>query len=230
MHRVQRGAAEEAGVEIALACADVHVEVGHAPKRRVERGHVALVQVAVEDDCGVRPALVGCDPFDDGLTADLLLGVEREPEVDRKLARLGELARRLDEHEEMRLVVGDAAGVEPPVALGQLERRRLPEVERVGRLHVEVRVAEDRRRGIRALGGGQLADDERAPAVPGDDVGRAAGAADALRDPVRGGLDVLRVVRVRADRGNGDQLGELRAQLLVRRRHGGIVGARLASP
>jgi hypothetical protein len=115
----------------------------------------------------------------------------------------------------VRLVVGDPAGVEPAVALGELEGRRLPEVERVGRLHVEMRVAEDRRRGVRALGRGQLADDERTPSVPRHDVGRPAGAANPLRDPIRSRLDVLRVVRVRADGGNCDQLGELLAKLLV---------------
>ena len=80
-----------------------------------------------------------------GLTADLLLGVEREADVHRQLAGGGELARGLDEDEQLSLVVGDTACVEPAVALGELERRRLPEIERIRRLHVEVRVAEDGR-------------------------------------------------------------------------------------
>ena len=42
-------------------------------------------------------------------------------------------------------VVGRSARVEIAVALGGLERRRLPEFERVGRLDVEMAVAEDGR-------------------------------------------------------------------------------------
>ena len=46
----------------------------------------------------------------------------------------------------MRLVVGDAAREELAVTLDELPRVRLPELERVRRLDVEVRVDEQRRR------------------------------------------------------------------------------------
>src|SRR3972149_4813392 len=71
---------------------------------------------------------------------------EAEANVDWTLARCGELAHCLDEHEEVPLVVGHASGVEATISVHQLEGRRVPELERVGRLHVEVRVTEDRRR------------------------------------------------------------------------------------
>ena len=89
------------------------------------------------------------DPLDDRVAPDLLLAVEGEADVHRQRTLVGELPRRLDEHEHVPLVVGDAAGVELAVASGQLERRGIPELERVGRLHVEVRIREDRRRGVR---------------------------------------------------------------------------------
>ena len=47
---------------------------------------------------------------------------------------------------QLALVVGDPAAVQVLAADLGLERRRLPQLERIGRLHVEVAVAEDRRR------------------------------------------------------------------------------------
>ena len=82
---------------------------------------------------------------DDRVAAGLLLPVAGEAHVDRQLAGGGETPRGLEQHEELPLVVGDASRVEPAVALVELERRRVPELERVGRLHVEVAVAEDGR-------------------------------------------------------------------------------------
>ena len=169
------------------------MEVAEPPQRGIEGRHAPLHHVAVEHDRGVRPALVGRHPLHDRLAADLLLGVEGEAHVDRELARSSELARRLDEHEELRLVVRDPARVEPAVALDELERRRVPELERVRRLDVEVRVAEDGRRRVCVARCAHLADDERASAVPRHDVGLASGGPDELGDPLRRGDDVAGV-------------------------------------
>ena len=108
-------------------------------------------------------------PLDDRVAADLLLAVEGEADVDRQLAGRRELPDGLDEHEEVPLVVGHTTRVQPSVALRQLEGRRLPELERVGRLDVEVRVAEDRRRGLGRSDAAELADHERSRA-PRDEV------------------------------------------------------------
>ena len=92
---------------------------------------------------------------------------------------------RLEQHEELPLVVGDAARVEPAVALDELERRRLPELERIGRLDVEVR---RRQRIVGAASGlvrgADLADDER-PLAPRDHLRGTAGAADPVGAPTR---------------------------------------------
>jgi len=151
--------------------------------------------------------------------ADLLLAVEGEAYVHREGPLLGELPHRLDEEERVPLVVGDAARVEAPVALRELERGRLPEVEGVRRLHVEVRVAEDRRGRLRALRRCDLADHE-GPSAPRHELRAAAARADHARDPLGRVGDVRRVGDVGADRRDRDQLGELVVQLLAGRCHG----------
>ena len=174
---------------------------------------------AVEDQRRVRTALIGVDPLDDRVAADLLFAVEREADVDRELAGGCELTHGLDEQEHVPLVIGDPARVETAVAMRELERRRLPEIERVLRLNVEVRVAEHRRRRLGTLRGRHLADDERSRA-PRNELGRSPGGADLLRDPFSSRHDVRRVRRVGAHGRNGDELGELLAERVGRRRHG----------
>ena len=220
MQRVQRHAAEEPRVQIALAGPHGDVEVAEPAQRGVERRHAQLLQASVEDDRGIRPTLVCRDPLADRLAADLFLGVEREANVHRQLACSGKSARGLHEDEQLGLVVRYAARIEPAVALGELERRRFPELERVGRLHVEVRVTEDGRRRLRAFGCGDFADDQRPAAVPGNDVDGPSGVANLLRHPPRRRDDVPGMCRVGADRRNGDQLCELIPKLLVGRAHG----------
>ena len=197
----------------------------------VEARHVALDHAAVEHDRRVGAALVGGDPVDDRVAADLLLAVTRDAQVDGELAGRGEQLRRLQEHVQLALVVGDAAGVEPAVALDELERIRVPELERVGRLHVEVPVAEDRGRRLRGLRGADLADDEWA-LTPGDHLGAAAGSRHEIGDPRGRRGDVRAVRRIGADGGNRDQLGELGDER-VGGRHvhgGGSLAAERARP
>ena len=95
---------------------------------------------AVEDDADVCTALVRFEKVHDGVAADLLLTVGDDPDVDGKRVLLSKQLGRLEKREELALVVRDAARVVPAVALGELERRRLPQVERGGRLDVVVPV------------------------------------------------------------------------------------------
>ena len=210
MRGVQRGGPEHARVHVRPPGANAQVEVDHPPHADREARLPAPDHRAVEDQRdGGRP-LVLVDPVDDRAAADLLLAVEREADVDRQRALVGELPRRLDEHEHVPLVVGDPAGVELAVAPGQLERRRLPELERVGRLHVEVRV---RQRivcaesglvdaGISPMTSG-LAPHGTSSAVPPPSRMRAAIQVAAV-------VDVSRMRGVRADGRDRDELGELR--------------------
>ncbi len=222
--RVECRRTEHPGVHVRRPRADMEVEVEHPADRHGECGLPSTDHPAVEDQSGIRTTGVGSDPFDDRVAPDLLLAVEGEADVDRQLAGGCELPDGLDEHEEVPLVVGDAARVEPAVSLRQLERRGLPELERVRRLDVEVRVAEDRRSSLGALRRGELADDER-PRAPGYELGRPTAVSDARGDPLRGSGDVCGVRRIGAHGGDGDQLGERVAELVGRRRHGRAVYA-----
>ena len=233
MRRVQRGAAVHARVQVALTRTERHMEVRHPPRREVERRHVPPDHPAVEDDRRVRTALVGLEKLDDRMAAGLLLAVAAEADVHGQLAGARQLTRRREEHVELALVVDRAAPVEVLTADLRLERRRIPQLERVGRLHVEVSVAEDGR-GVAAPGrtvfrGTDLADRERL-AVPVDELTLAACAPDERADPLAGALDVACVRRVRADRGDADELRELVEPGLVRHYGGEPIGARLPPP
>jgi hypothetical protein len=80
--------------------------------------------------------------------AGLLLAVTGEAHVDRQLSGDGQLARRGQEHVELTLVVGDPASVDVLAPDLGLKRRRLPQVQRVLGLHVEMAVAEHRGRRV----------------------------------------------------------------------------------
>ena len=70
------------------------VEVDETARAEVERGHVLSRHAAVEDDAGVRTALVGLEEVDDRMAARLLLAVEGDAHVDRQRALARRAARR----------------------------------------------------------------------------------------------------------------------------------------
>ena len=102
--------------------------------------------------------------------------------VARQLARAREVDQRREQAVEVALVVRRAARVDVAVAHLGLERRRVPGLERCDRLHVVVPVDQQVRR----------AGDGRSGCVPTasglrcrlEDLGAAAGVADALADPL----------------------------------------------
>ena len=195
------------------------MEIEHPANRDRERRQPSTNHRAVEDESRVGRAVVLLDPLHDRVAADLLLAVERETHVHRELAGCGELRGRLDEDQEVDLVVGDAARVQTSVARRELEGRRLPELERVGRLYVEVRVAEDRGRLFGSVGRAHLADHERTAHAPRDDLRGATSVTDPGGNPRRGRLHVRRVRRVGAHGRDGDQLGKRVAERVGGRRH-----------
>ena len=142
------------------------------------------------------------------MAARLLLAVAADPQVDGELAAGAQILSRFEEHEELALVVGDAASVEAFIAERRFEGFGLPELERRGRLDVEVAVADDRR-GLAVGGrGAELAERERM-AIPVAELRFPPSPADEVADPLARLADVALVRRVCADARDADELGQL---------------------
>ena len=95
--------------------------------------------------------LCDADEVVEMLAADFLLALDDELHVHRQASVLLQVRfDRLEVHEHLALVVGGAARVDLAVADRRLERRRLPEIQRIDRLHVVVAVEQNRRRTRRA--------------------------------------------------------------------------------
>src|SRR5215213_262811 len=102
------------------------MQVTETARRDVERGNVARDHPAVEDDAGIRPALVGGEVVDDRVAARLLLAVAGEPHVRGQPAGPRQPRGGLEQEEELALVVGDPSPEDLAVPDADLERRRLP--------------------------------------------------------------------------------------------------------
>ena len=208
MDRVQAGVPEHPGVEIARSGTNSQVE-GDQPARGDRELRLApLGHPAVEDEARIcRPAILA-DPVADGRPADLFLAFEGDADVHGQLALGGERPNRGQHDVQLPLVVCDTTGVQPAVPLDERERIGLPEVERRRRLDVEVVVAEDSRRLVGAGRGAHLPDHERL-ARRLDELRLAAGGHDHVPHPLGRPAHIVRVLRVRADAGDRDQLGKL---------------------
>ena len=155
------------------------------------------------------PRSSAAEELDDRVPAGLLLAVAREAHVDRQLPGRGELAGGGQQQVELALVVGDAAAVEVLAADLGLERRRLPQLERIGRLHVEVAVAED---GRRALADRVTA--RSSPTASGWPCQSSSSASPPaprmqLAHPFAGARHIIGVRGIGADRLDPQELGEL---------------------
>ncbi len=158
-----RRSTEDAGVEIAFTGPDPHVEVRNAARRQLEHRNPHLHHVPVEDHADIAATLVRLEEVDDRVAARLLLAVTGEAHVHGQRTLGGQESRRLEQHVELALVVGDSPGVEPPVPHLGLEGLAFPLVERIGRLDVEMPVGDHGRRRIGVGGRAQLADHKRMP-------------------------------------------------------------------
>src|SRR5207244_977836 len=126
-----------------------------------------------EDDGGVGAPPVLLEEIDDRAPAGLLFAVAGEAHVHGQGAGGGQVAGGAQEHVQLSLVVGDTARVEVLVSDRGIERRRLPELERVLGLNVEVAVAQYGGRRVRVARRAHFTDGQRL-AVPVDQVGVAA--------------------------------------------------------
>ena len=156
--RVGRRAAVHAGVQVGGRALRLDLGIHQAAQADAQRGQVGREQFGVGDQREVRLqlVLVLADVVGNGLAADFLFAFQDDAHVDRQLAVAGfhQRLEGLQLHPELAFVVHRAASIDVVVALGGLKRRRLPLVQRLGGLHVVVRVAEHGRlaRGVQPVG------------------------------------------------------------------------------
>jgi hypothetical protein len=142
---VRRRAAVFAGVEVALGRADGDLGVADAAQRGVHRGPPRrdVRHVGHQHGVGAQPVRLAFEDVLQDLRSEFLFAFDQEAKVERHPPRRFD---GLEETEDLALVVGRAARIEPAVADRRLERRRGPLVEGIGRLHVIMPVDEQCRR------------------------------------------------------------------------------------
>ena len=199
-------------MKVALQRADRDLRVAEAAERGIDRGPARRVEGAVADQHRVRPGPLGLGPQQvvDHPSAALLLSLEDEADVEGRLAvRVHHGLVGLQETEDLSLVVRRAAGVELAVADGGRERRRVPFLDRIGRLDVVVAVDQERRA---AGDDGPLGPDHRMPVALDQVHHRAAQPGQLGAEPVGGAAGVLGMCGEGAHAGNGEEVGELLQQ------------------
>src|SRR2546423_1243857 len=113
-------------MKVTVARAHFDVEAHEPAGRDIEGGPATPEHARVEDDARVAAAFVLREELDDRVPTGFLFAVAAEADVDGKRVISRELRGRLQQHVELALVVCDAAAVDPPVADGRFEGRRLP--------------------------------------------------------------------------------------------------------
>jgi hypothetical protein len=212
VQRVERAATVDAGVQVAPGRAHEEVELDDPAQADGDRRRPLVDHPRVEDDRAVGPALVGAHPVGHRCAAGLLLALDQHADVHRERAGGGELARDVQQRQEVALVVGGAARVHAPVAHVGLEWRRDPGAGVAGRLHVVVAVDEHRR--CVGARGAQLTDGEWV-ARRAHDPRVATRAPDPLHDPGRRPLEVGGIAVTRRDRRDAQPCQEVVEESLV---------------
>ena len=204
--RVLRRAAEQAGVQVAVGAGQVDLLVEQAAQRGRHHRGLGIPHAGVADQREVELELVGVvlDETEQVVRAALLLALDHHGDRQRQRSGDGfEGATRLDEGHHLAFVVAGAARHDRLAAVRQRrdarrERRRLPQVERIDRLHVVVAVEQHARR-LAMAGAVALADHDRMP--PGrPHAGVEADAAQVLGDELGRGLALVLVGHVGRDR------------------------------
>ena len=200
--RIFHRAAENAGVQVARRAVQLDFKCNDAAQRIGERGMFRAGHAGVRDDDGVAFQFGTIFFQKDGkvFAADFLLTFNHKSQVAGQGSSGFEIGLDgLQVGEVLALVVGAAARVNGTSLNARLERRRIPQVERLGRLHVVVAVYHEVRRA--------------APATItvrrlGNDDGMAGGRADfrfesdgaAMGDePFGAGAKIFFVLRLRGD-------------------------------
>ncbi len=145
-------------MQIAAGAGDHHLEAGKPPQLRGDGRRVLVPLAGVADERQVRLHLLAVlgEEARQRRRAAFLLALEQHGDGERQPARhLLPGARRLQEGHQLALVVLRAArhdhlAVGLVVGDARLERRRLPQLQRIGRLHVVVAVEQHVRRRLAA--------------------------------------------------------------------------------
>ena len=207
--RVQRRVAVHAGMEVARARADAHVEGGEPARRDRDRRLVPVLHAAVEDHADVGAALVLLQELDDRLAADLLLAVGDDAEVDRQgrprrraATRRGRASRAGPCRPRHRARTATRPGSSPRTDRSPRARAAPAAGRRSGRTR-----GRSARRAA-PFDAADLADDER-PLPVRDELGLAAAAPDLVGEPLGGALEVALVRRIGAHGRDAQELAEL---------------------
>ena len=150
--RVDRRAAVDAGMEVAVGGLDRHFLEHEAAQHGGDRRRLRVPHLGVADErqIGLQRLGVGGEEGGQRGRAGLLLALEQDGDVAGQAAIGAEGAAGLEEGHQLAFVVAGAAGDDALAARSvgepRLERRRRPKLERVGRLDVVMAVEQHVRR------------------------------------------------------------------------------------
>ena len=137
---------------------------------------------------------------------DLLFAFDQEDHVDGKFSVLSERFLDADDvRENLAFVVGRAAGIDHAGFDARLERRRFPQIERIGGLHVVMAVDEHRRPARAMVAAGE---DHRMPAG-GIFFNREPDFLELLDQPIRARIDLRRIGWIGGYAGEFQELDEV---------------------
>ena len=195
-------------MEIAVGPGDTHFPISQTAQARSERRQVGTEHTRIGHQYDVRPqqfAVLAQEGVQTG-GANLFLTLEDEFHVVAQAALANEILESLDLNERLTLVVVGTASPDATVGHGERKRRRTPQLERLGRHDVVVRVDQHRRR----RGVDTLLRVDQGVARRGHDA-RLVGPGGQQQVTPMGGtaIDVRPMLGLSADTGNADEAGPL---------------------
>ncbi len=151
--RILRAAAEHAGMQIAIGGLDLDLVIDQSAQRGGDRRRIRVPHagVAHQREVGLELVLVFLEKRNEILRPDFLFALDDDGDVDRQRSRDGFPGPAgLDEGHQLTLVVFGAARDDDLSSVGMvgddgLERRPMPEIERIDRLHVVMAVEQHMR-------------------------------------------------------------------------------------
>ena len=203
-------------MQVAVRARQLHLDGHDAAKRVGQGGEIFLGNAVVGDDnvVALQRGLLGLDEGHQVFAADLLLAFEDEGDVAGKFrAGLEVGLYGLQVGEVLALVVAGTAGEEIAALDARLEGRRLPQLERLGRLHVVVAVDHVVR--LLCAGLARRAGHEDGVALGRMQLGFQADGAAVLQQPITAGRHVLGVFRLGGDAGEAEVVAEFLQEPVV---------------